>query len=99
MICSQWVLTSIAGLVVSVGSVATDENVATKLTDGEITAEVNQKIAMDDPSVASRILVSTHDGVVTLIGRKLSLGDMLAVTRDANDVQGVVRVDSRLTLM
>lgn len=99
MICSHWVLTGIAGLVVSAGSIVTGESVATKLTDGEITEGVMQRIAADDPSVASNILVSTHDGVVTLTGRKLTLGDILAVMRDATDAQGVVRVQSQLTLM
>src|SRR5580704_8632297 len=68
----------------------------TKVDDRQITEQVKQKLAMDDPTVASRIFVSTHDGVVTLMGTEVPKGDILNAMHEAQSVDGVVRVDNRL---
>jgi osmotically-inducible protein OsmY len=72
------------------------ENPSTRVDDQQITEQVKQKLAMDDPAVAPHILVSTRDGVVTLMGTEVPKGDILNVIRDAENVDGVVRVDNRL---
>jgi len=99
MICTQWIIAGAAGVVISAGSVGTAENLARKLADAEITEQVMHKVATNDPSVASRVVISTHAGVVTLSGGKMTPGDILLMTRDATETAGVVRVEDRLTLM
>jgi osmotically-inducible protein OsmY len=69
---------------------------STKVDDQQITEQVKQKLAMDDPAMAPRIFVSTRDGVVTLRGMDMPRGDILSAMRDAESVDGVVRVDNRL---
>jgi osmotically-inducible protein OsmY len=99
MIVTQWIIAGSAGLVVSAGSVGTAENLAARMTDREVTEQVIARIAASDPSIASSIGVSTRAGVVTLTGPKLTPGDVLVVTRDADDTRGVVRVENRLGRM
>jgi osmotically-inducible protein OsmY len=53
---------------------------------------------MNDPAIAPSILVSTHDGVVTLQGRTTTKGNILNALHDAESVGGVVRVDNQLKL-
>ncbi len=72
------------------------EDQSTKVNDQQITEQVKQKLEMSDPNVASHILVTTHDGVVTLRGEEVPQGDILNATHDAQSVDGVVRVDNRL---
>jgi hypothetical protein len=67
-----------------------------KVDDQQITEQVKQKLAMDDPTVAPRIFVSTHDGVVTLRGTDMPQGEIVSAMHDAESVDGVVRVDNRL---
>jgi osmotically-inducible protein OsmY len=85
-----------AGLLVVTGGLAQAQDVATKLTDEQITQHVKEKLAADEPKVAARIMVMTHDGVVTLAGRALTPGDIQMAVQDANNTDGVVRVDNRL---
>jgi osmotically-inducible protein OsmY len=68
----------------------------TKVDDQQITEQVKQKLAMDEPATAPRIFVSTHDGVVTLRGMAMPQGDIVSATHDAESVDGVVRVDNQL---
>ncbi|HTB65651.1 MAG TPA: BON domain-containing protein [Steroidobacteraceae bacterium] len=68
----------------------------TKVDDRQITEQVKQKLAMNDPTVAPHIVVTTHDGVVTLMGTDVPKGDILNAMHDAESVDGVVRVDNRL---
>jgi osmotically-inducible protein OsmY len=72
------------------------ETQSTKVDDQQLTEQVKQKLAMNDPTVAPHVLVSARDGVVTLRGTQMSQGDILSVTHDAESVDGVVRVDNRL---
>src|ERR1700733_6398080 len=44
------------------------ESQSSKVDDQQITEQVKQKLAMNDPTVAPHIVVTTHDGVVTLMG-------------------------------
>jgi osmotically-inducible protein OsmY len=68
----------------------------TKVDDQQITEQVKQKLAMDDPTMAPHILVTTRDGVVTLMGTEVPKGNILNAMHDAESVDGVVRVDNQL---
>ncbi|HEY6457488.1 MAG TPA: BON domain-containing protein [Steroidobacteraceae bacterium] len=72
------------------------ESHSAKANDRQITEQVKQKLQTDDPTVAPHVMVMTHDGVVTLVGGQMPQGDINTVTRDAQSVDGVVRVDNRL---
>jgi osmotically-inducible protein OsmY len=98
MIFGQWLITGAAGLVVATGTIGTAENLAMGLTDRQITDQVIQQIAVDDPTAATAVLVTTRNRVVTLSGGRLTPGDILAVTHAASDAHGVRGVDSHLTL-
>jgi osmotically-inducible protein OsmY len=87
-----------AGLLASTSMLANAENLGPKLSDQQITEQVKQSLAMNDPAIAPSILVSTHDGVVTLQGRTMTKGNILAALHDAENVSGVVRVDNQLKL-
>jgi osmotically-inducible protein OsmY len=67
-----------------------------KSNDQQITDQVKQKLAMDDPGIAPHILVTTRDGVVTLMGMAVPKDNILTAVHDAKSVDGVVRVDNRL---
>jgi osmotically-inducible protein OsmY len=67
-----------------------------KVDDQQITEQVKQKLAMDDPAMAPHIMVSTRDGVVTLMGTEVPKGNILSAMHDAESVDGVVRVDNRI---
>jgi osmotically-inducible protein OsmY len=83
-------------LVASTPMLVHAENQSSKVDDRQITEQVKQKLATDDPTVAPRIFVSSRDGVVTLMGTKVPKGDILNAMHDAESVDGVVRVDNRL---
>jgi osmotically-inducible protein OsmY len=68
----------------------------TKVDDQQITEQVKQKLAMDDPTMAPHILVTTRDGVVTLMGTEVPKSNILNAMHDAESVDGVVRVDNQL---
>lgn len=72
------------------------ESQSSKVDDQQITEQVKQKLAMNDPIVAPHIVVTTRDGVVTLMGMEVPKGDILNAMHDAESVDGVVRVDNRL---
>jgi osmotically-inducible protein OsmY len=71
-------------------------NQSSTVGDQQITEQVKQKLATDDPTVAARIIVSTSDGVVTLRGAPMPKGEIASVMHDAGSVDGVVRVDNHL---
>jgi osmotically-inducible protein OsmY len=85
-----------AAFIASIPMLVHAENQNTKVDDQQITEQVKQKLAMDDPTVAPRIFVSTRDGVVTLRGTAMPQGEIVSVMHDAESVDGVVRVDNHL---
>jgi osmotically-inducible protein OsmY len=93
---NQLMTVGFAGLLVAVGAIAKAEDLATTVTDEQITQQVKQKLATDEPAAAARIMVMTHDGVVTLMGRALRPADIATAVHDADRTDGVVRVDNRL---
>lgn len=75
-----------------------DSNGAPPASDAQITQRVMGKLAADDPQVARMIQVTTKDGVVTLSGLTFNGEDEAKVLRDARSVEGVVKVENRLSI-
>jgi osmotically-inducible protein OsmY len=69
---------------------------ADEVGDHQITQQVKEKLAANEPQIAPRIEVTTHDGVVTLRGVAMTPQYMLNAVRDAGSVQGVTKVENRL---
>lgn len=67
-------------------------------SDQQITERVEGKLATDEPNIAPRIAVTTHDGVVTLNGIAMTQEYILKALFDAESVHGVVHVNNRLTV-
>jgi len=86
---------AVTGLVAA-SSFAVAEDVATSQIDAQITQQVQEKLATDEPSLSPHILVSTRGGVVTLAGPGMTPQDIDKAVRDASETAGVVRVDNRL---
>jgi osmotically-inducible protein OsmY len=87
---------AVAALLVGASGLAVGEDAATKQIDEQITQQIQEKLATDEPSLTPHIVVSTHDGVVTLAGLGLTPEDVQTAVRDANDTGGVVRVENHL---
>ena len=87
-----------SGLLASTSMLAQAEEVGTKITDQQITDQVKQNLQTNDPTVAPSVFVSTHDGVVTLEGKAMTKGNILAALHDAEAVGGVIRVENHLKL-
>jgi osmotically-inducible protein OsmY len=86
------------GILATTALLAHSEDLGTKLTDEQITAQVKQELHTNDPTVAPGILVTTRDGVVTLEGFAMTQQDILTALHDAEAVGGVVRVENHLKL-
>jgi osmotically-inducible protein OsmY len=71
---------------------------ADEASDQQITQLVKDKLANKDPQISRRIVVTAHDGVVTLEGTALTLPYMLSAVRDAGSVPGVTKVQNHLGL-
>jgi osmotically-inducible protein OsmY len=69
---------------------------ADEAADQQITQLVKDKLTANEPQIARRIEVTTHDGVVTLRGVAMTPQYMLNALRDAGGVQGVTKVENRL---
>jgi osmotically-inducible protein OsmY len=74
------------------------QDAANPQSDQQITARVKDKLATDEPNIAPRIAVTTHDGVVTLDGIAMTQGYILKAVFDAESIDGVVHVNNRLTI-
>jgi hyperosmotically inducible protein len=69
------------------------------LSDAELTAKIKSKMALDDSVRASKIDVSTTDGVVTLAGTVSSAAEHLQAVRLARDTKGVKDVVDQLKVL
>lgn len=96
MIGKHIVTIAITGLLVGASAIAGAEDSAAKQADLQITQSVKQKLASDESTLAPRILVSTRDGIVTLMGFELTPGQIKAAVVDADSIDGVRRVENRL---
>jgi osmotically-inducible protein OsmY len=67
-------------------------------TDAQITDQVIAKIQQDDPHLGRRVQVETHGGVVTLSGTAYTGQAALKALEDARSVDGVVKVQNRLSI-
>lgn len=77
---------------------ADDNGSAAPASDATITQRVMGKLSVDDPQLARYVQVSTKDGVVTLSGLATTGLDAAKALRDASSVEGVVKVENRLTV-
>lgn len=77
---------------------ATTAHAADAISDSQLTGRVRGKLAVDDPQVAQRIQVSAKDGVITLEGTVYTGQEALKVLKDAESVEGVVKVQNRISL-
>lgn len=75
-----------------------DNGSAPPASDATITHRVMGKLSVDDPQVARMIQVSTKNGIVTLNGVTYNGMDEAKVLRDAESVEGVVKVENRLSI-
>jgi osmotically-inducible protein OsmY len=69
-----------------------------KVDDASITAEIKTSILFHKSTHALATQVSTRDGVVTLHGEAANEAEKDRVTRIAEDINGVKRVNNRMTL-
>ncbi|HTV52184.1 MAG TPA: BON domain-containing protein [Steroidobacteraceae bacterium] len=67
-------------------------------SDAQITDHVLARITQDNPDMARRVQVATKDGVVTLSGSAYSGAAALKALQDARSVEGVVKVQNRLSI-
>ena len=75
---------------------ATDAN---SYNDRAITSKVEDKIQTDSQLMGSSIIVDTRDGEVTLKGTVNSQADVNRAAQLASYVDGVKKVDNRLTTL
>lgn len=96
--CFVAVAAGCAAFLTGVAFAGTGTTHTPKASDATITHRVMGKLAVDDPEVARGIQVSTKDGVVTLKGMTFNGADEAKVIRDAESVEGVVKVKNRLSI-
>jgi len=75
---------------------ATDAN---SYNDRAITSKVEEKIQTDSQLIGSSIIVDTRDGEVTLKGTVNSQAEVIRAAQLASYVDGVKKVDNRLTTL
>jgi hypothetical protein len=79
--------------------VAAGANAAERaLVNGQITAKIKSKLALDDTVRALNIDVDTNDGVVTLSGRIGSPAERQRAVELARETEGVTSVVDRLSV-
>jgi osmotically-inducible protein OsmY len=83
-------------LVVSSGN--QPRSLGVKVDDASITAEIKTSILFHKSTHALATKVSTRDGVVTLHGEAVNQAEKDRVTRIAEDINGVKRVNNRMSL-
>ena len=88
-------------LTVAPSSVAAAEaapGTATSPTDTAITQAVKEKLLLQPETASGTISVDTHDGVVTLTGTVKSPQEKEQVIQTARNIQGVQRVEDKLSV-
>lgn len=73
-------------------------SVGTKVDDASITAQVKTALLFRKSTHALATKVSTRDGVVTLHGEAENSAEKDLVTKVAEDIKGVKRVDNRMSV-
>lgn len=76
---------------------ATAAHAADAVNDSQLSGRVKGKLAVDDPQVAGLIQVSAKDGIVTLSGTTYTGQQVLKVLKDAESVEGVVKVQNHVS--
>jgi Predicted periplasmic or secreted lipoprotein len=80
------------------GAFANSEGSGQPVTDTVITTKVKAELVKDDTTKARHINVTTKNGVVTLSGAVDSPTERAQAAQDAQKIEGVVRVDNRLSV-
>jgi len=68
------------------------------VADSSISASVRSRISANSTLKALKIVVDTHDGIVTLKGQVNTLADKSAAQAEARAVSGVKGVNNQLTV-
>ena len=68
------------------------------VSDATLTQRVMGKLTDDDPEVAHMIQVSSRNGIVTLSGVAYNPMDAAKVIRDAESVEGVIKVKNHMSV-
>jgi hyperosmotically inducible protein len=68
------------------------------VADGSISTAVRSRLAANASLKALKIVVDTHDGIVTLRGQVNTLADKSAAQAEARAVSGVKGVNNQLTV-
>ena len=64
--------------------------------DWQITQQVENKLARDNPDMVRQVSVATHDGIVTLSGRVDTVAAEQRAVQDAHSADGVTDVRNEL---
>jgi osmotically-inducible protein OsmY len=73
-------------------------SIGEKIDDASITSQVKMSLLFHRSTSALKTQVETEDGVVTLSGMAKSGAEKDLVTKLVNDVNGVVKVNNRMTI-
>jgi hyperosmotically inducible protein len=74
------------------------DNVGGSIDDASITGQVKMSLLFHRSTSALSTKVETNDGVVTLYGKASNAAEKDLVTKLVNDINGVKRVNNRMTI-
>jgi hyperosmotically inducible periplasmic protein len=74
------------------------QTLSEKIDDASITAQVKMTLLYHRSTSALNTKVETNSGVVTLSGKAASEAELVLATKLADDVNGVQRVENRMTI-
>jgi hyperosmotically inducible protein len=77
---------------------ATSKPAPSAATDSSISTAVRSRLGANSALKALKIVVDTHDGIVTLKGQVNTLADKSAAQAEARAVSGVKGVNNQLTV-
>ena len=80
------------------GGTATSKPAPSAATDSSISTAVRSRLGANSALKALKIVVDTHDGIVTLKGQVNTLADKSAAQAEARAVSGVKGVNNQLTV-
>ena len=80
------------------GTAGTSGRPASAATDSSISTAVRSRLGAHSTLKAFKIVVDTHDGIVTLKGQVNTLADKSAAQAEARAVSGVKAVNNQLTV-
>jgi osmotically-inducible protein OsmY len=78
--------------------VATDQTIGEKIDDASITTQVKFALLSHKSTSALKTKVTTNDGVIVITGEASSDAEKSLVTKLAQDVRGVTKVNNSMTV-